>query len=148
MEKCLIGRSLAIGLVLTFSMIVSVASADNPGIPCYHYGTETDGYLWKETAFATWWFPPPIPLTVRPDFMGIALAGYLPGTLVEIGIVDLPFWAWEELREDLIGRTVIAVVADRPGLPTYADAWSMTFWALSGGRMWVGLLYVEITELQ
>ena len=135
-----------LAIVLVFLITANVVSADNPRIPCYFYGNETDGHLWKETAFATWWWPPPIPLIVRPDFMGIALAGYLPGTLVKIEIVGLPSWAWEALREELIGRAVVAVVADRPG-GCACDMWPLTFSRLTGGRMWVGLLYVKITEL-
>ena len=143
-------QSLAIVLVIALSIIPimpSMVSADSPVLPCYFYGTETDGYLGKATAFATWWFPPNIPLVVRDDYLGIALAGYEPGTRVELTIVDLPDWAWEELREELIGRKVIAVVTDRPGSPAYADTWPATFWALSGGRMWVGKLLIQVQAL-
>ena len=134
-------------LVIAFSIVPSVVSANNP-IPCYFYGTETDGYLGKATAFATWWFPPNIPLAVRDDYLGIALAGYEPGARVELTVVDLPDWAWEGLREELIGRKVIAVVTDRPGSSEYVDAWPATFWALSGGRMWIGQLFVQIQVLR
>lgn len=60
-------------------------------------------------------------------------------------MVGLPAWAesWPEL-DRLIGRSTVAVVADRPG-GQYADAWWITFWKLA--PPWVGVLYVEIEEV-
>ena len=135
MEKLLI-------VVLVLCLFTITVNADT-AIPCYFYGTLGDGHLYRPTAFASWYFPPDIPLTVQPDFPGIALAGYAPGTLVKLTIVDLPDWAWEELRNELIGRSVIAAVADRPG-GCVCDMWPQTFRLLSGNRLWIGLMYVTM----
>jgi len=115
--------------------------------PCYYYGTFEDGHEGKPTAFASWHSVPRwLPLEVRPDWPGVAVQGYPPGTFVRLTIEGLPGWASEELREALIGRSVVAVVADRPG-GDYVDCWPTTFARLTGGRMWVGLVYVAVEEV-
>lgn len=132
------------------ALIITLASCLSPmdvaargGIPCYYYGTEDDGHLGRPTAFASWWAPPVIPLEVRGDWLGVALAGYRPGTRVRITVMALPSWAWDELEDVVVGRSVLAVVADRPG-GDYCDTWPATFRVLTGGRMWIGKVYVEI----
>jgi len=115
---------------------------------CYYYGTEQDGHLGKPTAFADWRdgsVPGWLPLEVRDDWPGVAVRGLRPGAVVRLTVVDLPGWAGDELRAELVGRSILAVVADRPG-GDYVDCWPLTFSRLTGGRTWVGKVYVEITE--
>lgn len=126
-------------------VVVPVAAHADPGptpIPLYYYGTEGDGHLGRETAFATWWSPPQVPLTVCPWWPGIALNGWPPGARVRITVVGLPRWAvsWPELAS-VIGNSTIAYVADRPG-GEYGDAWLATFQQLA--PLWVGKLYVMV----
>ncbi len=104
---------------------------------CTWYGL---GHLGRETAFASWWDKPAIPLTVRDS----SLKGLAPGTWVRLTVMDLPSWAWPGLREEMIGKSVLAVVADRPG-GCDCDMWPETFRRLSGGRLWVGRLEVEVS---
>jgi hypothetical protein len=137
--------SLAIALMLLWPALVV---ADD-GITLYWYGDESDGHLGRETAFASWYCPPTnVPLTVRADWLGIALNDFRPGAEMIITVVGMPAWArtWPEL-EEVIGNTVVAYVADRPG-GEYGDAWRATFSALTNGRLWIGKLYVEIEEVK
>ena len=142
-------RSVALALALALALTASIAHADPgpPPIALYWYGTVSDGDLWRETAFSTWYVTPKdIPLVVRNDYLGIALANYPPGSLVRITAIALPLWSWPELQKAVIGQTVIARVVDRPGSPTFADAWPATFQQLA--PLWVGRLEVVIESAE
>jgi len=129
-------------LVATLLFLVTNAVADPGSIPCYYYGFEEEG---KPTAFAeSWQRPEWVSPFVRTDRMGIAVKDLRPGTIVRLRIVRLPSWAdtWPELA-DLVGNTVLAVVSDRPG-GDFVDCWPATWAALTGGRYWLGKVYVEV----
>jgi len=135
-----------IALCLLSPFLTKTVSADSMW-PCYYYGTAEDGHEGSPTAFASWhsvpWW---LPLEVKPNWFGVAAQGYAPGTIVRLTIVDLPEWASEKLRKALIGRSILAIVADRPG-GDYVDCWPRTFSRLTDGRMWVGLVYVAVREI-
>lgn len=136
-----------IALCLLSLFLTKMASADRVW-PCYYYGTPEDGHEGSQTAFATWHSAPRwLPLEVKSDWQGVAVQGYAPGAIIRLTIVDLPGWASDELRDELIGRSVLAVVADRPG-GDYVDCWVSVFGRLTGGRMWVGKVYVTVRKMQ
>jgi len=132
-----------IGLALALALLMAgQASADGP-LPLYHYGVN-DGHLGRPTAFAdSWQRPVWVPDRVRDDWPGIALQDYPPGTRVRITVVAVPRWGRGWL-DHLVGRSTVAVVADRPG-GDYADAWWLTFGRLA--PQWVGKLYVRVERL-
>ena len=128
------------------AILPTVAYADPGTIPLFHYGTG-DGNLHQPTAFAKSWMRPDwVPDRVLKDWPGIALAEYPPGTKVQITVVGLPKWAasWPEL-DNVIGRSTIAYIADRPGASWYGDAWGWTFNQLA--PHWVGKLWVEVIAM-
>jgi len=141
---CVIVFILAVVLAALLARRVEAASEH---MPLFWYGSEGDGKLGAPTAFADRWDRPTwLWDTVRDDRPGVALAGYAPGTWVRITVISMPSWAssWPEL-EGVVGRSVVAVVADRPGASWYADAWPLTFRRLA--PLWVGKLYVRIEVL-
>lgn len=138
------------GVLSLALVVVPVSVYANPGpipIPLYWYGTDDDGDLYRSTAFASWHEPPPnVPLTVRPDWRGVALNGWVPGARVRITVVNQPTWTatWHEL-DDVVGRSTIAYVADRPG-GDFGDAWPATFQELA--PLWVGRLEVVVESAE
>jgi len=131
-------------LVLALALIwPAPVMADDGIVSLYWYGADSDCHLGRETAFASWWEPPSIPLLVRDDWHGVALNGLAPGAWVRITVVGVPEWGRGWLDEKLIGNFTLAVVADRPG-GEYGDAWPATFSALTNGRLWIGKLQVKI----
>ncbi len=143
-EPPLLIRCVMLAVVVLMLLGPGIAVADPGPTPLFHYGIG-DGHLYRPTAFAESWTRPDwVPDRVLRDWPGIALAGLAPGTRVRITVVGLPGWAasWPEL-DDVIGRSTIAYVSDRPGENWYGDAWPVTFLALTNGRLWVGKLYVK-----
>jgi len=139
-------RVMILALVLVLLWPAPVV-ADDGVVPLFWYGSTNDNHLGRETAFASWWEPPDIPLVVRDDWPGVALNGWAPGTWVWITVVGVPEWGRGWLDEQLVGNSILAVVADRPG-GEYGDAWPETFSALTNGRLWIGKLYVEIEVIE
>lgn len=136
-------RLLTLTLIVLLTMAAKETGAD-PGImPLFHYGIG-DGKLGAPTAFAESWMRPSwVPDVVRRDWPGVAISDLPPGTAVRMTVVGLPSWAdtWPELN-DVIGNTVVAFVADRPGEDWYCDAWWEVFGKLA--PHWVGRVDVRI----
>jgi len=142
-------RRFALALALALALTLGPVYAGPPPtpIPLFNYGVGSDGNLHRPTAFATWWEPPAnVPLTVRPDWPGVALSGWRPGAEVIITVVGVPEWGKGWLDKLLIGNSTIAVVADRPGEDWYGDAWRLTFSRLA--PLWVGRLWVKIEAVK